>query len=90
MTARIKSKEGRIRHNLAGKRTNFSARTVISPDPMLNINEVGVPMVMAMKLTVPERITAWNIEHLKNFVKKARKNILGLIILSGQMEEEKR
>jgi DNA-directed RNA polymerase subunit A' len=70
ITARIKSKEGRIRHNLAGKRTNFSARTVISPDPAIEINEVGVPKVMAMKLTVPERITSWNAEYLKSFVKR--------------------
>jgi DNA-directed RNA polymerase subunit A' len=77
LTARIKSKEGRIRHNLAGKRTNFSARTVISPDPMLNINEVGVPMIMAMKLTVPERITTWNIDYLKTFVKKGPKDYPG-------------
>ena len=68
VTARIKSKEGRIRHNLAGKRTNFSARTVISPDPKLNINEVGVPTVIAMNLTVPERATEWNLEHLKTFI----------------------
>ncbi len=70
ITARIKSKEGRIRHNLAGKRTNFSARTVISPDPMLNINEVGVPLIIAMKLTVPEQVTAWNLAYLKTFVEK--------------------
>jgi len=68
ITERIKSKEGRIRHNLAGKRTNFSARTVISPDPRLRINEVGVPNVIAMNLTVPERVTEWNIEYLKKFV----------------------
>lgn len=68
ITERIKSKEGRIRHNLAGKRTNFSARTVISPDPMLKLNEVGVPLVMAMKLTVPERVNDWNIKYLKKFV----------------------
>ncbi len=70
LTARIKSKEGRIRHNLAGKRTNFSARTVISPDPLLNINEVGVPKVMAMKLTIPEKVREWNIDYLKEFVKR--------------------
>ncbi len=70
ITERIKSKEGRIRHNLAGKRTNFSARTVISPDPMLSINEVGVPEVIAKKLTVPERVTEWNLEYLKEFVKR--------------------
>ncbi|MBU0629130.1 MAG: DNA-directed RNA polymerase subunit A' [Nanoarchaeota archaeon] len=69
ITERIKSKEGRIRHNLAGKRTNFSARTVISPDPMLGLNEVGVPMEIAMKLTVPERVNEWNINYLKKFIK---------------------
>ncbi len=70
LAERIKSKEGRIRYNLAGKRTNFSARTVISPDPMIGLNEVGIPLIMAMKLTVPERVTAWNINYLKAFVQK--------------------
>lgn len=70
ITARIKSKEGRIRHNLAGKRTNFSARTVISPDPMLELNEVGVPDQIVMKLTVPERVTFWNLEYLKKFIER--------------------
>ena len=70
LTERIKSKEGRIRHNLAGKRTNFSARTVISPDPMIELNEVGVPSKIAMKLTVPEKITKWNMEYLKKFIEK--------------------
>ena len=68
LTERIKSKEGRIRHNLAGKRTNFSARTVISPDPMLKLNEVGVPDIVALKLTVPERVNEWNIAYLKKIV----------------------
>ena len=70
LTERIKSKEGRIRHNLAGKRTNFSARTVISPDPMLELFEVGVPFIIATKLTVPERVNEWNIQYLKQFVEK--------------------
>ncbi|MGM5481236.1 MAG: DNA-directed RNA polymerase subunit A' [Nanobdellota archaeon] len=70
LTARIKSKEGRIRHNLAGKRVNFSARAVISPDPKLEINEVGVPRNFARKLTVPERITEWNKEYLKKFIER--------------------
>lgn len=68
ITERIKSKEGRIRHNLAGKRTNFCARTVISPDPMIAIDEVGVPKVIAMKLTVPETVNEWNMAYLKKFV----------------------
>jgi len=77
LTERIKSKEGRIRHNLAGKRTNFCARTVISPDPMLDINEVGVPDVVAMKLTVPQRVNTWNIEYLKKFVERGPKKYPG-------------
>ncbi len=77
LTERIKSKEGRIRHNLAGKRTNFCARTVISPDPMLELNEVGVPEVIAMKLTVPERVTTWNAEFLKKFIEKGPKKYPG-------------
>jgi len=77
LTERIKSKEGRIRHNLAGKRTNFSARTVISPDPMLELNEVGVPDAIAMKLTVPEKVVSWNIKHLKKFVENGPKKYPG-------------
>jgi DNA-directed RNA polymerase subunit A' len=73
ISERIKSKEGRIRHNLAGKRTNFSARTVISPDPRIKINEVGVPKVIAMKMTVPERINDWNADYLRSFVEKGPK-----------------
>jgi DNA-directed RNA polymerase subunit A' len=70
LATRIKSKEGRIRKNLAGKRTNFSARTVISPDPKIDINEVGVPMIIAMKLTVPEKVTEWNLAYLKSFIER--------------------
>ena len=68
LSGRIKSKEGRIRANLIGKRTNFSARTVISPDPKLDINEVGVPLEMAKKLSVPEKVTEWNMAYLKKFI----------------------
>jgi len=77
ISERIKSKEGRIRHNLAGKRTNFSARTVISPDPMLGLNEVGVPDIIATKLTVPERVNEWNMAYLKKFIEKGPKKYPG-------------
>jgi DNA-directed RNA polymerase subunit A' len=68
ITERIKGKEGRIRHNLAGKRVNFSSRTVISPDPCIKLNEVGIPMEIAKILTVPELVTSQNIEELKKLV----------------------
>ncbi len=74
---RVNSKEGRIRHNLAGKRTDFSARTVISPDPQISLNEVGIPKDMAMTLTIPERVTEWNKEHLKKFVENGAKKYPG-------------
>ncbi|MEM2739985.1 MAG: DNA-directed RNA polymerase subunit A', partial [Candidatus Bathyarchaeia archaeon] len=67
---RLKGKEGRFRLNLSGKRVDFSARTVISPDPNLEIDEVGVPLEIAMKLTVPEKVTAWNLEELRELVRR--------------------
>ncbi|RLJ10008.1 MAG: DNA-directed RNA polymerase subunit A', partial [Candidatus Aenigmatarchaeota archaeon] len=71
---RLKGKEGRIRGNLLGKRVNFSARTVISPDPMISINEVGVPEVIAQELTVPEHVTPLNIKRVKNLIKECKVN----------------
>ena len=68
LSNRIKSKEGRIRYNLAGKRTDFSSRTVISPDPFIELNEVGIPKDIAMILTVPERVTEWNKIYLKKYI----------------------
>ena len=68
ITERIKGKEGRIRHNLAGKRVNFSSRTVISPDPYLDINEIGVPLDIARVITVSESVTSANIEMIKKLI----------------------
>ena len=44
---RLKGKEGRVRGNLMGKRCNFTARTVITPDPNLRVDELGVPQSIA-------------------------------------------
>lgn len=60
--SRLKAKEGRIRGNLMGKRVDFSARTVITPDPNINIDELGVPWSIALNLTYPETVTPYNIE----------------------------
>ncbi|MEM0313099.1 MAG: DNA-directed RNA polymerase subunit A' [Candidatus Bathyarchaeia archaeon] len=68
LSQRLKGKAGRFRSNLSGKRVDFSARTVISPDPNLDINEVGVPIDVAMRLTVPEKVTPWNIEEMRQLV----------------------
>lgn len=70
LVQRLKGKEGRFRSNLSGKRVNFSARTVISPDPLLSMNEVGVPVEAARELTVPIRVQDYNIDFVKEWVSK--------------------
>lgn len=62
---RLKGKQGRFRGNLSGKRVDFSARTVISPDPNLRIDQVGVPVHVAKIMTYPERVSRYNIEKLR-------------------------
>ena len=61
---RLKSKEGRVRGNLMGKRVDFSARSVITSDPYIDIDEVGIPKRVAMDLTIPEEVTPYNIKKL--------------------------
>ncbi|WP_268541980.1 DNA-directed RNA polymerase subunit A' [Candidatus Nitrosotenuis cloacae] len=68
LTQRLKGKEGRFRGSLSGKRVDFSSRTVISPDPNLDLGEVGVPETVAKKLTIPEIVTEWNIERMRELV----------------------
>ena len=70
---RLKSKEGRFRKNLSGKRVNFSARTVIGPDPNLSINEVGVPYCVAMELTVPEYVNIRNLDRMRKLIMNGSK-----------------
>ncbi len=65
---RLSKKEGRFRGNLSGKRVNFSARTVISPDPNISINEIGIPIDIAKELTVPVKINKSNIDELKRLI----------------------
>jgi DNA-directed RNA polymerase subunit A' len=70
LAQRLKGKEGRFRGNLSGKRVDFSARTVVSPDPCISINEIGVPEYIAKTLTVPIRVTIHNLEMLRDFVRR--------------------
>lgn len=73
LAQRLKGKEGRFRSNLSGKRVNFSARTVISPDPNISINEVGVPEMIAREVTVPVYVTDWNIEDMREHIENGPK-----------------
>jgi DNA-directed RNA polymerase III subunit RPC1 len=62
---RLKGKQGRFRGNLSGKRVDFSGRTVISPDPNLRVDQVGVPVLVAKILTYPEKVHRYNIDRLR-------------------------
>jgi DNA-directed RNA polymerase beta' subunit len=66
--SRLKGKEGRVRGNIMGKRVDFSARTVITPDPILQLDQLGVPLAIAMNLTVPEHVTRENMTVMKQLV----------------------
>jgi DNA-directed RNA polymerase III subunit RPC1 len=61
MCQRLKGKQGRFRGNLSGKRVDFSARTVISPDPNLKVDQVGVPRKVAMTMTYPGTIDCFGL-----------------------------
>jgi len=68
LAQRLKGKEGRFRGSLSGKRVNFSARAVISPDSNLSINEIGVPSFIAEELTYPLFVTEKNIDEAKEYI----------------------
>jgi DNA-directed RNA polymerase II subunit RPB1 len=72
VTDRLKTKEGRIRGNLMGKRGDFTARTVITSDPTIENNKLGVPVKIAMNLTFPEIVTVHNKSHLEKLVRNGR------------------
>jgi DNA-directed RNA polymerase subunit A' len=69
LSQRLKGKEGRFRGSLSGKRVNFSARTVISPDPTLSLNEVGVPERVATEMTQTLNVTERNLDRARMFVR---------------------
>ena len=69
ITQRLKGKEGRLRGNLMGKRVDFSARTVITGDPIIDIDQVGVPRSIARNLTYPEIVTPFNIENMYELIR---------------------
>jgi DNA-directed RNA polymerase II subunit RPB1 len=65
---RIKGKEGRIRGNILGKRVDFSARTVVGPDPSINIDQLGVPYKICKIITFPETVNYYNYKKLEKLI----------------------
>lgn len=69
VSERLKAKNGRIRGSLMGKRVDFSARTVITADPNICVDELGIPLRIAMNLTFPEVVNRHNVERLNAMVR---------------------
>jgi DNA-directed RNA polymerase beta' subunit len=65
---RLAGKDGQIRNHMMGKRCNQTARSVIGPDPTLKMNEIIIPEKMANILTLPVRVTKFNINYLQKLV----------------------
>ena len=74
---RLGSKEGRIRYNIQGKRVEFSGRSVITPDPNISIEELGMPIKIAMNLTMPERVTQFNRNKMYKLIQNGADNYPG-------------
>ena len=53
---------------MMGKRVNYAARSVITPDPNISVSEIGVPEVFAKTLTYPQPVTPWNVHELRQMV----------------------
>ena len=81
----FEKKEGLFRMNMMGKRVNYAARSVISPDPNIETNEIGVPLVFAKKLTYPEPVTRHNFEQLKKAVINGMHNYPGASAIEDEL-----
>ncbi|GFT84690.1 DNA-directed RNA polymerase III subunit RPC1 [Nephila pilipes] len=84
---RLKGKHGRFRGNLSGKRVEFTGRTVISPDPNLPIDQVGIPVHVAKILTFPEMVTSHNMKKLKDDLNYANRRRIADTLKIGDTVE---
>lgn len=95
ISKRIGAKIGRVRKNLMGKRVNYSSRSVITTDPYISIDEIGVPLKVAKKITIPEIVTAQNIKRLSALVLNGKDKYPGanyvkkIITSNGKTKEQK-
>ena len=65
---RLEGRHGRMRGNILGKTVNFTAQTLVTPDPYISIDEIGIPRSIARSITYPERVTQYNFEKLRNLI----------------------
>lgn len=80
----LEKKEGLFRKHMMGKRVNYAARSVISPDPYIDVEEIGVPMVFATRLSFPEPVTERNIAELRRAVINGPDNYPGALLVERE------
>ena len=66
----LEKKEGIFRKHMMGKRVNFACRSVISPDPYIGTNEIGLPLHFARTLTFPTPVTGLNVAEMRELVRR--------------------
>ena len=84
---RLIGKQGRVRGNLMGKRVDYSARSVIGPDPQLSIRELGVPIKIAKNITFPAKVNKRNINFLTKLMLNGPDKYPGANILQRENGE---
>ena len=73
----LERKEGLFRKNMMGKRVDYACRSVISPDPYLGTNEIGLPHYFATVLTYPTPVTDLNSKEMRQLVERGPDNYPG-------------
>lgn len=86
ISERLTGKTGLIRGSMMGKRVDYSARTVITSDPNLSLDELGIPIKIAMTVTYPEKVNPQNIDELTRYVRNGTEVYPGAnyVIPAGQ------
>ncbi|XP_059318209.1 DNA-directed RNA polymerase I subunit 1-like [Lycium ferocissimum] len=81
----LEKKEGIFRQKMMGKRVNFACRSVISPDPYLSVNEIGIPPYFALRLTYPERLTPWNAFKMRDAILNGPETLPGAVSVADRI-----
>eukprot|EP00764_Aduncisulcus_paluster_P005947 gnl/Carplike_NY0171/2044_a2752_552.p1 GENE.gnl/Carplike_NY0171/2044_a2752_552~~gnl/Carplike_NY0171/2044_a2752_552.p1 ORF type:complete len:1354 (+),score=423.38 gnl/Carplike_NY0171/2044_a2752_552:1862-5923(+) len=85
----LDKKTGLLRQNMMGKRVNYAARSVISPDPNIGANEIGVPLRFAKTLTFPEPVTSHNVDELRRLVINGSDTYPGANVIEDELGRKK-
>lgn len=68
LTQNMNGKQGRFRSNLVRMRTNSYARSVVIGDHMLEMDQLGVPEMIAKQMIIPETVNRFNIDRLRKAI----------------------